>query len=274
MKRFFRIQDRFARISRVFEQWLMAGAMLIISVATTTFLSLSAFGQANATAESLAREISATNLAEPTKIDESARADYLKKIEERRVAAEKAARLEQEKLAQENAARAASLAQKNAQTATKTTKQATQSTAAKPTCDRLIIAKIGLNACLATVGLTANGAVDVHATLPAWFNQSSRAGTNNGKWTATFIDGHRSGIFRNLSRLAVGDQITVSFTNGDSFTYTVRFTETTSLNATDMTKALSIYGGAARGLNLMTCDGAYNSSLGTAERRLTVYTTL
>ena len=147
--------------------------------------------------------------------------------------------------------------------------------ATTPSCDRLIIEKIGLNACLATVGLTAGGAVDVHASLPAWFNQSSRAGTRNGKYPVTFIDGHRSGIFRNLGQLAVNDEITVAFMNGESYTYRVQFKESMSLSqATEMmAKALRIYGGAAQGLNLMTCDGAYNSNLGTAESRLMVYAT-
>ncbi len=64
-----------------------------------------------------------------------------------------------------------------------------------------LIPKIGLNAALATVGLTADGAVDVNAQTAAWFNQSSRVGTSNGIYSATFIDGHNPGIFSQLGVL-------------------------------------------------------------------------
>jgi len=142
----------------------------------------------------------------------------------------------------------------------------------QPQYDRLIIPKIGLNAQLVSVGLMSNGAIDVHPTLPAWFNQSSRAGSNTGRFPATFIDGHRQGIFSALGQLAVGDTITVSFAGGEEYTYTVVKTETRSLDDPNlMPDALSIFGSATQGLNLMTCAGNYLPARSTYDLRLVIY---
>jgi sortase (surface protein transpeptidase) len=222
----------------------------------TASLSIGAFGADPV--DALGQTNLVQELAVPRQIDQSARAEY------------------QEKQAAAAVAQQATLSTQTTSAARPTTTRVTSKPtykAAASTCDRLIIPKINFNSCLATVGLTGDGAVDVHASLPAWFNQSSWVGTNNGSYSATFIDGHRSGIFRNLGRLAVGDVITVTLRSGETYNYTVRATETTPLNRVDMRKALAIWGGAAQGLNLMTCDGAYSSSLGTAEARLTVYAT-
>ncbi|MCL2280618.1 class F sortase [Candidatus Saccharibacteria bacterium] len=192
-------------------------------------------------------------LASPNPVDQTARAKYL---------ADRATETSTTHPTTKTAKTTQLIASKSA-----TTQSAT------PTCDRLIIPKINLDTCLATVGLTTSGAVDVHASLPAWFNQSSRAGTNSGKYPATFIDGHRNGIFKNLKQLVVEDTVTVAFMSGELYTYTVRAIENIPLTQVDMLKVLSIYNDANQGLNLMTCDGAYNANMGTAERRLILYAT-
>jgi len=233
----------------------------LVAISVTASLSIAAFRSGTVNALREVRIVQ--ELTSAKQIDQLARAKYLTEQEDKRIA---------EKLAQEQA-EAAAKTNNSSSTAKSNAVRAASNPAPAQACDRLIIPKIGLNACLATVGLATNGAVDVHSSLPAWFNQSSRAGTRNGTYSATFIDGHRSGIFRNLGRLAIGDTVTVTFINGESYIYTVRATETTMLDQTDMGKALSVYGGAAQGLNLMTCDGAYSAKAGTAERRLTVYAT-
>jgi sortase (surface protein transpeptidase) len=237
--------------------------LTVVAVTVTASLSFGAF-QAEAVS-ALGQANIVQELASAEQIDQSAYAKYQAEQAAKRAAAEAAAQAAAQSAQTTSAARLAST--------TRTTAKTTQKSAAAPTCDRLIIPKINLSTCLATVGLTADGAVDVHASLPAWFNQSSRAGTSSGRYSATFVDGHRSGIFRNLGRLAVGDKVTIAFRSGESYTYTVRAAETTPYAQIDMRKALSIYGGAAQGLTLMTCDGAYSSSLGTSESRLTIYAT-
>ncbi|MCL2451773.1 class F sortase [Candidatus Saccharibacteria bacterium] len=235
-------------------RFLIDWILTATAVAVTASLSVGAF---QAEAANAGSTTTVPELAAAQSIDQEARAKYLIAQEEKK-AKETAGR-----------ARVASTSSARSNAASRTTAQgSTQS------CDRLIIPKIGLNSCLATVGLTSGGAVDVHASLPAWFNQSSRAGTQDGVYPATFIDGHRSGIFRNLGKLAVGDQVTIALAGGESYKYTVRATEITPLAQVNMHRALVVYGGVGQGLNLMTCDGAYNSSIGTAENRLIIYTTL
>ncbi|MDR1969822.1 MAG: class F sortase [Candidatus Nomurabacteria bacterium] len=246
---------------------------MLIAVATTTGLSASAFKTTATNATSNANVV--LRLAPAGQIDQLARAKY-QTDQAAKQAAEMATKANTTTKSTAKATQPVQTAKRTntTQTVAKTTTAKPKPVAKKPECDRLIISKINLDSCLATVGLTADNKVGVHSSLPAWFNQSSRAGTNTGYYGATFIDGHRSGIFRNLGKLAVGDKVKVALMNGQSYTYTVRATETVALAKVDMQKALSIYGGAERGLNLMTCDGAYNTNIGTAERRLTVYTTL
>jgi len=239
-------------VKRVF--YAVCSGLILMLVAVAVLLNV------NMSKTVAASEIKTVlELAAPRQVDQLARAKYRAD----QTAKQEAARAQATKIA------ASGSASGSAVRSPKTTKP----TQTASTCNRLIISKIGLNACLATVGLTASGAVDVHANLPAWFNQSSWVGTNSGKYTATFIDGHRSGIFQNLGQLVVGDNITVTLASGESYIYTVHATEIASLNQVDMAKVLSIYGGAGQGLNLMTCDGAYNAGLGTAERRLIIYAT-
>jgi sortase (surface protein transpeptidase) len=156
------------------------------------------------------------------------------------------------------------------------TKKIAQQTVTKPAnYDRLVIPKIGLNAQLVTMGRV-NGTPGVHNTLPAWFNESSRAGTNNGVFPATFITGHNTGIFRNLGRLAVGDAVTVGLQNGEEYTYTVRKIETRSYYEGDnlMKDVLGLNGcDGGQCLNLMTCAGSYDANIQTSSHRLIIYAT-
>jgi len=224
-------------------------ALLFILAVAAGFGGQAVWGE-NAQA---ANDVKVTGLSAPTGIDEVARQQYIAARlaeQERRREAE----LQRQK-ALENAAQTA--------TATRTTSAASQSTSQS---DRLIIPKIGLNSLLTTVGLT-GGAIDVHPSLPARWNGSARPGSNG----AVFVDGHRNGIFAQLGALAVGDQITITSATA-TYTYKVVFTEVTPLESVNMAKALAVYGGAAQGLNLMTCAGTPVGN--TYSHRLTVYAVL
>jgi LPXTG-site transpeptidase (sortase) family protein len=255
-----------------------SGLLISIVIVTATYLGINVFK---------AKVVSATTemntvleLAAPDQIDQLVRSKYRAEQAKRQTEAEAVRSVVTSKtVPAQTTAKTVQVAKNNTEvkksnmTSTTVKKQTVAKPVSKPTCDRLIISKIGLNACLATVGLTADGAIGVHASLPAWFNQSSHVGTSSGTYTATFIDGHRSGIFKNLGKLAVGDKVEVTLVSGKPYAYTVRATETKPLAQVDMLKALSIYGSASQGLNLMTCDGEYSSKLGTAERRLIIYAT-
>lgn len=136
-----------------------------------------------------------------------------------------------------------------------------------PAYDTVSIPSIGFSSRLVTVGLTATNAVDVHPSLVGWWNGSARPGSNG----AAFLDGHNPGVFSSLPNIKVGAQITVKFASGESYTYKVVHRETIPLVNVDMNKALTPYGGASQGLNLMTCMGAYNPATGTTDERLIVY---
>lgn len=138
-----------------------------------------------------------------------------------------------------------------------------------PAYDKVSIPSIGLTSQIVTVGLVAGNTIDVHKSLVGWWNGSARPGTNG----ATFLDGHNPGVLKNLQNISVGDRITVSLADGNSYTYTVVHREVVPLVGIDMGKALRPYNNAAQGLNMMTCMGAYNPATGTTDQRLVVYAT-
>lgn len=136
-----------------------------------------------------------------------------------------------------------------------------------PAYDKVAIPSIGLSSRFVTVGLTSANAIDVHASLIGWWNGSSQPGTAG----AVFLDGHNPGVFSNLPSIQTGAQVTVAKASGETLNYTVVHKETVQLAGIDMRKALSTYNGAAEGLNMMTCVGAYNARTGTTDQRLVVY---
>jgi sortase (surface protein transpeptidase) len=136
-----------------------------------------------------------------------------------------------------------------------------------PAVDRVIIPSIGLNSQYVSVGLTSNGAIDVHPTLVGVWNGSAQPGSTG----AAFFDGHTPGVLTPLTGISVGSTITVQKADGQSFTYTVVYRETIALSAVDMRKALTVYGGSSEGLNIMTCAGTYIPSMRTTDQRLIVY---
>jgi sortase (surface protein transpeptidase) len=136
-----------------------------------------------------------------------------------------------------------------------------------PAVDRIIIPSIGLNSQYVSVGLASNGAIDVHPSLVGVWNGSAQPGSAG----ASFFDGHTPGALSALARISNGAQISVQKANGQIFNYTVVFRETVALGSVDMRKALTVYGGASEGLNIMTCAGTYVPSMGTTDQRLIVY---
>jgi len=229
---------------------------MILTIFSGTGLALALSLQFSKTSMAQAETVAnSVQLASPEQIDQQAQEVYLQKIaDEKRAAIE---RQKQQGLAQQ---------QSRIQTVVKTSQQS-GAVVATPTTDRLIIPSIGLNAQLVTVGLTAQGAVDVNPYLPGRWNGSAQPGSAG----AVFVDGHKEGIFRDLGALAVGRQVTISLSSGANYNYTVRATEVVELSKVDMSKALHPFGGAMEGLNLMTCAGAWTGS--TYSHRLIVYAT-
>jgi LPXTG-site transpeptidase (sortase) family protein len=138
---------------------------------------------------------------------------------------------------------------------------------------QLKIPKLGINAAVVSLGLTSGGAVDTPKNIwnAGWYNGSAKPGTDG----AVFIDGHssasRGALFGNLDKLVVGDQIQLERGDGSLITYRVAYTATVDRNAVDMASMMKPYGGAARGLNIITCVGKWIDSEKTLENRALVY---
>lgn len=140
---------------------------------------------------------------------------------------------------------------------------------AKPTSNSLLIPAFGLIAPIVEVGTTAqNNIAAPSSTQVGHWTGSATPGTPG----AAFLDGHLvGGAFTKLNLLTVGQIVTVIY-NSKVYTYKVVYSEVVPLAGIDMNKALSVYGGASEGLNMMTCAGTYSATTGTYDHRLTVYT--
>lgn len=139
---------------------------------------------------------------------------------------------------------------------------------------RIVIPKMGTNAPIELVGLTAEGAMDIPKApnSTAWFSQGPRP----GEVGSAVIAGHfgwRDGIpavFDNLHTLQKGDRLYVEDGSGKIRTFVVRELRTYGEyeNASDV---FASYDGGSH-LNLVTCQGVWNKTLRSYSKRLVVFT--
>ena len=136
---------------------------------------------------------------------------------------------------------------------------------------RLIIPRLGINAAVEKVGLTADGAMGVPTSREtvAWFNLGPRPG-NNG---SAVIDGHSgykngTAVFDDLPSLRKGDLLFIKDAKGKVVEFIVRRTRTYGRDA----KASVVFDRKnGRHLNLVTCTGTWDASAGTHAQRLVVF---
>jgi len=140
---------------------------------------------------------------------------------------------------------------------------------------RLKIPKIGLDAAIESIGLTAQGAVDVPQDPgnAAWYN----IGPFPGDVGSAVITGHfgrwKNGddsVFDNLNKLSAGDSLSIEDENGVKTNFVVRELRLYDQNETVPEVFISNDGKAH--LNLITCDGIWNSTSKTFSKRLVVFT--
>lgn len=136
---------------------------------------------------------------------------------------------------------------------------------------RLIIPRLGINAAVENVGLTADGAMGVPTSRKtvAWFRLGPRPG-NKG---SAVIDGHSgykdgAAIFDDLPSLRKGDRLFIKDAKGVVVEFIVRRTRTygRDANASDVFDRKD-----GRHLNLVTCTGTWDASAGTHAQRLVVF---
>jgi len=128
---------------------------------------------------------------------------------------------------------------------------------------RLKIVKINVNANLESVGLTSYGAMDIPKGMAnaAWFN----LGPLPGDIGSAVIDGHYGfwkngslGVFNNLSKLTIGDELSIDNKNGSTTYFVVRAIK--NYRPTDNATNIFLSNDNKAHLNLITCEGAYNKN--------------
>lgn len=139
----------------------------------------------------------------------------------------------------------------------------------------LEIPKLGVNANVEVVGLTANGNMEApeNAQDVAWY-AGTMPGQNGNAVVAGHVDTATSsrGIFARLNKLAAGDDVYVGDGSGQSLHFVVN--HRASYNVADA-PVDTIFGDAdSAHLNLVTCDGAWDSRTHQYRKRLVVYTDL
>lgn len=138
----------------------------------------------------------------------------------------------------------------------------------------ITINNLGVRAAsIENVGVMSTGAMGVPSSIwnAGWYTGSALPGTNG----AVFVDGHassnRNGLFGNLDKLHPGDRIGILRNDGRTVSYKVVEVKVIDRNAVDMASMLRPYGNAARGLNIMSCSGAWIESEQTLQNRVLVY---
>ena len=144
-----------------------------------------------------------------------------------------------------------------------------------PNMPRLItIDKIGLKARVLQMGVNPDGSMQAPINIydAGWYTGSAKPGTVG----AAVIDAHasgptRQGLFAYLNTLTQGDTIQIEMGDGVLYSYRVAYKETVPIDSVDMRKVMEAYGGAAEGLNLITCDGSWIQDRKTYSDRTIVY---
>ncbi len=140
----------------------------------------------------------------------------------------------------------------------------------------LLIPKISVKSRVYPVGINKSGAIGVPGNVHdvAWFNQSSLPG-NKG---TSLIDGHVSswtanGVFYDLKKLRVGDEVLVQKGNGTILHYKVSKSQVYDAKTIDMNSILNSSSNSSA-LDLITCTGSVVAGTNEFSQRLVVFTVL
>ncbi len=142
--------------------------------------------------------------------------------------------------------------------------------------ERLVIPAIEVDAAVQEVGITQSGAMATpkKAGDVGWY----KFGTPPGAEGSAVIDGHVDntfafpGVFRNLKKLKVGDDVYVDTKAGERLHFVVTDVRTFPYESVP-TREIFLSDDGAR-LNLITCTGKWLITKKTYDQRLIVYTRL
>lgn len=143
-----------------------------------------------------------------------------------------------------------------------------------PELPRIIrITNLKVEARIIPLGVTANNELKAPSSIfdAGWYQGSARPGETG----AVLINGHvhgptQPGVFVGLKKLRSGDKISIERGDGKVLTYHVVKSQSYSKDNVDMGAAFSSAEPGKPGLNLMTCDGAYDAQ-GHYANRLIVF---
>lgn len=125
------------------------------------------------------------------------------------------------------------------------------------------------------VGQTADGhmeaPVDIHTI--GWYELGTKPGDTGNAVVAGHVDGLSGpGTFYHLKKLEKGDKIYIIGTDGTQLVFKVRDKKSYAPQDAPINK---IFGGSSEAhLNLITCTGTFNNSIGHYEERLVIYADL
>lgn len=139
---------------------------------------------------------------------------------------------------------------------------------------KLSIPRLKINVSLSAVGLSTSGEMDVKKGPKevSWYKRSARPG-NAGSAVVAGHYGWKDGqgaIFNTLHTLKKGDVLTVTDKQGNKTKFVVRRTQSYNPDADASAIFQSNDGGSH--LNLITCEGEWNSEQQTYSSRLVVFT--
>ncbi len=139
----------------------------------------------------------------------------------------------------------------------------------------LVIPRLGINAPVEPVGVTANGDMATSSSLEriAWYKDGTHPGTTgNSVFAGHFGGPAQNGIFRQLSQLQNGDEVDVKQSNGVEYKYKVYKVQPYAVKDVPLQE---LFGKTSKKhLNLITCYGNWNNSNWTYDQRLIAYTEL
>ncbi|WP_100374243.1 class F sortase [Bacillus sp. FJAT-45037] len=140
---------------------------------------------------------------------------------------------------------------------------------------RIQIPSIEVDARTEEVGVLDNGEMGVPEEIDqvGWFEPGTKPGNVGNAVMAGHVDS-RTGpaIFFRLDELEEGDEVIVSSDSDETYTFVVTGKESYPYDSAPIAE---IFGRSdTRNLNLITCTGTFNRSVGTHEERLVVFTEL
>lgn len=143
---------------------------------------------------------------------------------------------------------------------------------------RLEVPAIGIDAFVEQVGLTPDRAMDVPQGWmnAAWYMHGARPGEVGNSVIAGHLDTSSGGpaVFWDLRVLVPGDEVTVTYERGDRFTFVVEGMREFEYNAEGEAIDMVFGPSLSENLNLITCQGAWDRTQATYDKRLVVFTRL